>query len=122
MSELGLVPDAEDPFAQLEDANGRLSDTRGRMFTRLGLSERSFLQVNERVVIEDGLKHRIAYAYYLISDEAEVWGYERDPTHTPADHRHDSGHDSYPCEPVSFWWAAERSWETYHDAESLSTP
>jgi hypothetical protein len=70
MAELSVAPDTEAPFASRDDHNGR-------MFTRLGLSERSFLAVNERVVIEHGVKHRISYAYYLITDEAEVWAYER---------------------------------------------
>lgn len=114
MRELGVAPDTGLPFADADDREGR-------MFTRLGLSERSFLAVNERVVIEDGIKRRISYAYYLITDEAEVWGYERDPSHSPVEHRHDADHRRYACEPVSFRWAVEHAWRTYQDAESLAS-
>jgi hypothetical protein len=110
---MGLVPDTEAPFAELRESDG----LRGRMFTRLGLSDRSFLQVNERVVIENGIKHRVSYAYYLVCDGAEVWGYERDPTHNVVEHRHDANHDRFACEAISFREAAERAWSTFHDAE-----
>jgi hypothetical protein len=113
MAELSVAPDTEVPFASRDDHHGR-------MFTRLGLSERSFLAVNERVVIADGVKHRISYAYYLITDEAEVRAYERDPSHSPAEHRHDADHKTFPCEPVSFQWAVEHAWETFQSAEDLA--
>jgi hypothetical protein len=114
MKALGVVPDIDAPFAALHEHQGR-------MFTRVGLSERSFLSINELVVIHGGgVKHRVTYSYYLITDEAEVWGYDRDPTHSPAEHRHGPGHHRFECDSVSFRWAVEEAWRTYHDAESLA--
>lgn len=113
MTELSVAPDTEAPFASRDAKHGR-------MFTRVGLSERSYLAINERVTIEDGAKHRISYAYYLITDGAEVWAYERDPSHSPAEHRHDADHVTFACGPVSFRWAVEHAWETFQSAEDLA--
>jgi hypothetical protein len=113
MKDLGVAPDTEAPFAKFHDRQGR-------MFTRVGLSERSYLAINELVVIDDGVKRRVSYSYYLITDGAEVWGYDRDPTHSPVEHRHDSEHRTFGCESVSFRWAVEEAWRTYYDAEGLA--
>jgi hypothetical protein len=91
---------------------------RGRVWGRIGFTERTFLQVSELVVVTGSGIHREEYAYYLVIDGAEVWGYERDPSHDPAVHKHDRNHKSEPCEPISFKQALELAWETTSDEDS----
>lgn len=70
------------------------------------------LHLSELVVVEGNHVHREEYAYYCTSEGEELWGYERDPTHDPAVHRHTGlGHKREPWEPVSFREAAELAWE-----------
>jgi hypothetical protein len=76
-------------------------DKRGRIFGRVVLTESAFLQVHEVVVVEDNHVTREEYAYYLILDGVEIWGYERDPTHEPPVHVHLGSHAAVEeAEPV----------------------
>src|SRR4051812_38288808 len=95
-------------FAEEEGSHGK----RGRIWGRILLTDRTFLQVSERVEVSGGSARRTEYAYFLVIDGAEVWGYERDPTHDPAVHKHDRTHARAPCEPVSFKRALEMAWES----------
>ena len=62
---------------------------------RILVSDRTFVHVSERVEVCGAGIHRTDYAYYLIIDGGDVWGYERDPTHDPAVHRHDRDHNRF---------------------------
>jgi hypothetical protein len=84
---------------------------RGRLFGTFVLMERAFLAVSESVVVQGSHIHREDYAYYLIIQGEEIWGEERDPTHSPAVHRHSYGHVTEDSEPISFRAAAEKAWD-----------
>ena len=43
--------------------------------------------LHEVVVVEGENVHREKYAYYLVVDDEEIGGYERDPLHDPPEHR-----------------------------------
>ena len=82
------------------------------MFGNLGLTERAFLRISEVVVVQNSHVHREEYAYYLIVDGEEFWGYERDLSHDPAVHRHvGPGHDRHPAERVTFQEVVDLAWE-----------
>jgi hypothetical protein len=108
------VDDGDLLFMALEASDGQ----RGRVWGRIGFTERTFLQVSERVVVVGSGIHREEYAYYLIIDGAEVWAYERDPSHEIAVHKHDREHKSEACEPVSFQRVLDLAWETVSDEDS----
>jgi hypothetical protein len=75
------------------------------------------------VVVEGTGIHREDYAYYLIVDGGEVWGYERDPWHEPAVHRHvGADHAREEAEAVSLVWALEEAWRTAELEDSWSPP
>jgi hypothetical protein len=115
VSEASLVLDEGDlQFIVLDGSGGQ----RGRVWGRIGFTERTFLQVSELVVVAGSGVHRKEYAYYLIIDGAEVWGYERDLTHDPAVHRHDRNHNREPCDAVSFKQVLEMAWETASEEDS----
>jgi hypothetical protein len=114
VEDFGLSLDDQFLLAEEEGSEGQ----RGRVWGRIGFTERTFLQVSERVRVEASGVHRVDYAYYLIVDGEEVWGYERDPTHDPAVHRHDRDHNRYPCDPISFKAALEKGWQTASDEDS----
>ena len=84
--ELSLVPDIsfEEMFAEEAGSDG----ARGFMWGRLSLTGRAFLNVLETVIVVRSGVHRERYSYYLIIDGLEVWGYDRDPDHSPAEHMH----------------------------------
>jgi hypothetical protein len=110
----------EDGF--LFAAEDRSNDQRGRVWGRIGVTERTFLSVSERVEVRGAAIHRTDYAYYLIIDGTDIWGYERDPTHDLAVHRHDRDHNRYPCDPISFKDALTKAWETASDEDSWEPP
>lgn len=109
----GLTLEDGFQFFETKGSNGR----GGRVFGRIPINDRAFLQVNERVEVRDSGIHRISYAYYLVIDEQEEWGYERDPSHDLAVHRHDRDHNMNPCEPVAFVAALKMAWETAAQAD-----
>ena len=89
------------------------SDLQGRIFGRLVISDRAFLSVSERIVIEDGRPHREEYSYYLVLDDEEVWGRDRDPTHVPPEHGHEGEeHDWIDAGAASFQEVIDLAWET----------
>jgi hypothetical protein len=116
--ELSLAPDRPVPqlFGEERGSNGQ----RGRIFGNLFLTDWAFLTVSELVIVEDDHVHRLEYAYFLIVDGEEVWGYERDPSHDPPVHRH-SGPDHVrdDAEPVAFKDVVEEAWEVVSSAGRL---
>jgi hypothetical protein len=93
------------------------NDQRGRLLGAAHMDEHAFLHVHEVVVIEDGTPHRIKYAYYLVVDGHEIGGYERDPTHDPAEHFHCGEHEpgGVPHPAVSFKEAADHAWKWWSE-------
>jgi hypothetical protein len=73
----------------------------------------AYLWVHEVIVmISESRGHRERYAYFLILPSGQLWGYERDPTHNPAVHRHDATHAMFPADVVSFKHVCHLAWET----------
>jgi hypothetical protein len=106
------------PYSEEQGSNGQ----RGRIFGRVVLSDRAFLAVNEEVeVLKGSCVTRRAYAYFLVYDGVELCGEERDPTHTPAVHRHDRNHNRYPSSVISFNEALTRAWAALAAEEELRT-
>ena len=89
------------------------NDQRGRLLGAAYMDERSYIAVHEIVAIEGEHVHREKYAYFLIVDGDEVGGYERDPIHTPAEHRHCGEHEpgGTPYHTVSFKQAVSDAWD-----------
>jgi hypothetical protein len=109
-AELSLEPERSRPsmFSEEHGSEGM----RGRVFGYLFLTDRAYLQVSELVQVEGDHVHREEYAYFLVIDREEVWGYERDPTHNPPEHRHvGPSHRREPCGPVAFRQVAELAWD-----------
>jgi hypothetical protein len=104
---LSLSPTDLSYFAEAES-----DDMRGLVWGAVDLDERAFLDVREVVVVEDGTAHREEYGYFLVVDEVEIWGYERDPSHDPACHSHGRGHQRYAAPSISFKDVVEEAWET----------
>jgi Family of unknown function (DUF6516) len=117
--ELSLVPDGDisDMFAEEEGSDGQ----RGTMFGRVTLDERTFLNVYESVVVVGSGIHREEYSYYLIRNGFELWGYDRDPSHDPAEHMHKGAdHERHATGRVTFRQVAEKAWETVSQEEALA--
>lgn len=103
-------------FAEEEESNGK----RGRVFGPVWLTEDAYIKIHEVVVVQNSHVHREEYGYFLIIDEEEIWGEERDPTHNPPVHRHVRGHKREPSEPISFKDFVERAWAEvtrYHERQ-----
>lgn len=103
------------PYTEEAGSDGK----RGRIFGRVVLSEHAFLQVHEVVQVVDSGVHRREYAYYFTYRGAEIWGEERDLSHTPAVHRHDREHRRYVSNPISFNEALSRAWSDFAAEEDL---
>lgn len=87
-------------------------DKMGRIFGRLVISERAYLIVSERVVIGGRQAYREEYSYYLVVDDQEIFGRDRDPTHDPPDHGHEGeDHEWVDTGAVSFQDAINLAWE-----------
>lgn len=111
--ELSLIPDRppEQFFRAEEGTEGR----RGRVFGGLILMAepfRAFLRVSERVTVVGQHIRRLDYGYFLIVDDDEVWGYERDPSHRPAEHGHIVGHERVEADRVTFVEVVDWAWDT----------
>lgn len=104
------------PYAEEQGSNGQ----RGRIFGRVILSDSAFLQVHERVEVSGTGVHRTEYAYFLVRHGAELWGVERDPTHTPALHQHDRHHNRFSCAVISFKDALATAWSIVSAEEDLA--
>lgn len=87
-------------------------DQRGRLLGAAYLDADAYIQVHENVVIEGEIVHREKYAYYLVADDEEIGGYERDPHHDPAEHFHCGEHEpgGTPHPAVSFKEAVRKAW------------
>lgn len=87
---------------------------RGRVLGLVWLREDAYVQIHEAVKVKGSGVTREKYAYFLVVDGREVGGYERDPTHDPAEHRDCSSgvpHERQPAEAVSFKQAMEEAWD-----------
>lgn len=94
-------------FYEEEGSDGQA----GRMVGDVYFNEAVYLAIHERVVVEGNSIHRTEYAYFLVMDGTEYWGYERDPTHDPPVHRHTFGHEErLDADPVSFKEACGMAW------------
>lgn len=89
------------------------NDQRGRLLGAAYMDERTYIQVHEIVVVEGENVHREKYAYYLVVDDEEIGGYERDRNHDPAEHRHCGEHEpgGTPHHAVSFKEAVREAWD-----------
>lgn len=91
-------------------------DQRGKILGLVyfnGYPETVCLAISEDVSVKGSGITRRRYAYYLVIDTNEIGGYERDPSHNPAVHKHCSGrkkHERSPSRVVSFKEAAEEAW------------
>ena len=104
------VHSADTAIAEEEGSQGQ----RGRLLGRAWLNDEAFVEVHEVVQVVDNHITREKYAYFLCIGSDEIGGYERDPTHDPAEHRHCSHreeHESAPAEAVSFRQAIEEAWQ-----------
>jgi hypothetical protein len=102
-----------------EEASG---GTRGRIIGHIYFNETVYLQVHETVLVENDVPHRTDYAYFLIIDGVEFWGYERDPTHDPPVHRHTYAHgERLEANPISFKHACELAWREISVLEGSTT-
>jgi hypothetical protein len=96
--------------AEEEGSDGK----RGRILARVWLNDAAFVQCHEVIRVEGEHITREKYAYYLCLDGQEIGGYERDPTHDPAAHKHCSDreeHERLPGPTVSFKQAVEEAWD-----------
>jgi len=84
----------------------------GRMVGHVYFTDGVYLDLSERVEIEGNHVRRTDYAYFLVVDGIEYWGYERDPTHDPPVHRHTLAHEErLEADPISFKRACELAWD-----------
>ncbi len=94
-------------FYEEEGSDGQ----RGRLIGDVYFNEDVYLAIHERIEVVGSTVERTEYAYYLIMGGAEYWGYELDPTHEPALHRHTYGHhESYEADAVSFKQVCDMAW------------
>lgn len=87
---------------------------RGRLVARVWLNDDAFVEVHELVRVVGERITREKYAYFLCINGEEIGGYERDPTHEPAEHKHCShreDHERLPGPTVSFKQAVKEAWE-----------
>ena len=105
-------------FADQEGSNGR----RGRVIAELMLTERSRLFVHEVVVVVGGRYiRREEYASYLVVDDEEVWGFDRDMSHSPAVHGHvGPDHRRTLTRRVTFKQVVELAWTEVSVLESTA--
>lgn len=91
-------------------------DRQGKVFGTVffnGYPETVYLAISEDVIVRGSGITRPRYAYFLVIDGSEIGGYERDPRHNPALHKHCSGrkeHERSPSHAMSFKDAAEEAW------------
>jgi hypothetical protein len=92
-------------------------DLFGRIFGNLGLTDEAYLRMQEWVAIESGAPVIVKYAYYLVIEELEVWGFEKDPSHDPPVHGHlGPGHEWVPAPEIDLGEALARAWERISEA------
>jgi hypothetical protein len=88
-------------------------DNRGFVDGPFPLDEGAYVSVFERVrIVDRRYARRLRYSYYLIIDGVgEKRGYELDPTHSPALHRHLEDHSKESWPAVSLREAVEDFWD-----------
>ena len=78
---------------------------------RIPLTEAADVHVFEHVVLNDrGRVEIVRYSYFLVVGRKEIRGYELDPSHDPAVHRHVEGHRRTPWERMTLRSAVEDFW------------
>lgn len=84
----------------------------GLILGRIPLDTEAAVQVFERVVLgAQGSAVIERYSYFLVvAGKGDLRGYELDPTHDPASHRHDETHRRSPCEQITLKSAVEDFW------------
>jgi hypothetical protein len=96
------------------DAMFRLApdERAGLIIGRLPLDSEASIQIFERVVLDRrGQAVVERYSYFLILDgKGELRGYELDPSHDPASHRHDEQHRRSPSPQITLRAAMEDFW------------
>ena len=114
--ELSLVPltSRSAMFVEYLGSDGR----RGHILGELMLTERAKLSVHERIAVVGNHIRRLDYHYYLVIDGEEVWGYDRDPAHTPAEHGHvGPDHVRREARRMTFPEVAEIAWNDVSELE-----
>ena len=72
--------------------------------------------MSEKVVVRGKRIHREEYAYFLVIDGTEIWGYERDPTHPVAVHGHEgSDHARTEAKRKTFKQVVDLAWKEVTD-------
>lgn len=112
--------DGSDIVAAAEAGN----DPRGRLLGAAYMDDNAYIQVHEIVVVEGEHVHREKYAYYLVVDDQEIGGYERDPMHRVPEHRHCGEHQpgGAPHRAVSFKEAAAEAWDWLSSSVRVERP
>ena len=113
---LGLETAFPSYCAQAQGSGG----ARGIFYGRLILSERAYLSVFEVLGTRGSTIHRERYSYYLVIDGNEIWGYDLDPEHNPATHRHEgTSHKRFPASSITFKAMVKLAWQTSSAYEEL---
>jgi hypothetical protein len=123
---LSLSPHAEGGYSAMFYEESGSDGRRGRILGELDLTARVKLCITESVVVFKGsFVHRERYAYYLVVDGEEVWGFDRDPSHPVAEHRHvgpDHGTGAA-HERMTFKQVADIAWDyVSQHSEELDDP
>jgi hypothetical protein len=106
----------DDVVAWIRD-DGRL----GRLDGSIKLTERTYLDVRERIGIDDrGHPERLKYSYYIVLDGAEFDGFDHSPDHPIATHRHDRAHNTYEDRFRTLEEVIHNAWEVSSDEDYFS--
>lgn len=91
--------------------------TLGRLLGRVYLDESAYIEISERLEARDTHVYRVQYAYFLVVNDQERCGLERDPTHDPVEHGHvGPEHERVTAGRVSFLEAVDLAWGYLSDA------
>lgn len=95
----------------------------GLILGRIPLDAEAAVQVFERIVRDaQGGAVIERYSYFLVvAGKGELRGYELDPTHDPASHRHDETHRRSPCKQITLKDAAEDFWAVLADVREAES-
>lgn len=80
-------------FSAMDETGDQVGRILGQLTFDVGENVVAQLHVTERVRIEDGRPVVFEYAYFLIVDGVEFWGWEIDLSHDPPVHRHIRNHE-----------------------------
>ena len=109
-----LTPANDRGYAGMFFADSENEDRRGRILGGLDLTHPARIEISEQTeIIDASYAHRLSYSYYLVVDGAEVWGYDRDPTHPIPEHRHSGPEhgDGEAWDRVTFGEVAQEAWD-----------